>query len=256
MTRRMKMNNLSTTQSNEQHSLVKSILLHVTPGALVTGAILLLKPLLDSTGYPPLFAFLLVILLIDIPFMLGVMIKEGKRLNGRMSLDGVILYREKLSAKTFGLIFISTFVLVYLLIMLVTPISTFLAENIFSGLPQWLFLEEQTQYEAYAKNILVAVFLLQLVLTGIVLPWVEELYFRGYLLPRISRYGKWTPLISGILFGLYHSWQLFGFPTVFLLGVVLGYVVWWKKDIRLSITLHVIANSFSRLMFLSIALTM
>ncbi len=51
-----------------------------------------------------------------------------------------------------------------------------------------MFLEEQTQYSAYAKDILVFVFAFQLVLTGIALPWVEELYFRGYLLPRVSRY--------------------------------------------------------------------
>jgi membrane protease YdiL (CAAX protease family) len=43
---------------------------------------------------------------------------------------------------------------------------------------------------------------------------------------------------------------------VFLLGVALGYVVWWKKDIRLSIGLHVFANTLARLMFLMAALAM
>ena len=74
--------------------------------------------------------------------------------------------------------------------MLATPISALLTDSLFSGLPDWVFLEEQTQYESYAKNVLVMVFVLQLVLTGIILPWVEELYFRGYLMPRISRYKK------------------------------------------------------------------
>ena len=119
-----------------------------------------------------------------------------------------------------------------------------------------MFLEEQSQYHAYAKNILVITFTFQLVLTGFVLPWVEELYFRGYLLPRISRYGSWTPLIGGLFFGLYHSWQLFGFFTVFLLGTALGYVVMWKRDIRLSISLHIFANALARLTFLMVALSM
>jgi membrane protease YdiL (CAAX protease family) len=90
----------------------------------------------------------------------------------------------------------------------------------------------------------------------VALPWVEELYFRGYLMSRLSRYGTWTPLLSGLFFGLYHIWQLYSFPTVFLLGVALGYVVWWKKDIRLSISLHVFANTLGRLMFLMAALAM
>ena len=85
---------------------------------------------------------------------------------------------------------------------------------------------------------------------------MEELYFRGYLLPRLSRYGRWAPLLGGLFFGLYHVWQLFGFPTVFLLGTALGYVVWWKQDIRISIGLHAFANGLVRLMFLMAALAM
>ena len=137
-----------------------------------------------------------------------------------------------------------------------TPLSTYLAEGLFASLPEWIFFDEQAQYDTYSKNILVAVFSFQLVLTGIALPWVEELYFRGYLLPRISRFKNWAPILGGLFFGIYHLWQLYGFPTVFLLGVGLGYVVWWKRDIRLSIGLHVVANIFSRVVFLMAALAM
>jgi membrane protease YdiL (CAAX protease family) len=93
-----------------------------------------------------------------------------------------------------------------------------------------------------------------LVITGVVLPWVEELYFRGYLLPRISRYKMWAPLLGGLFFGLYHVWQLYGFVTIFVLGAALGYVVWRKKDLRLSISLHLVANAVARLAFLMAAL--
>ena len=245
-----------TSSGFPQHALLQSIALHVLPGALTTVAFLLLKRLLDESGFPPLLAFLLAVLVVDLPILLGVMLVEGKKLNGRYSLTGVVLYREKVSWKTFAPVFVGAFVAVYLLIMLATPISAFLTEDLFSGLPDWIFLEEPTQYEAYAKNILVVVSTLQLIITGIISVWVEELYFRGFLMPRISRYGKWAPLLGGLFFGLYHVWQLYGFPTVFLLGVALGYVVWWKRDIRLSISLHVFANILGRLMFLMAALAM
>lgn len=241
---------------NPQHSLLNSLLLHILPGALVTIAFVLLKPISDLAGYPPLFAFLLAILLIDIPLLSGIMLFEGRKQIGRLSLEGVVLYREKISWGTFALVFVGAFVGVYLLIMLVTPVNAFLTEKLFSGLPKWMFLEEQSQYLAFAKNILVITFAFQLVLTGIVLPWIEELYFRGYLLPRISRYKWWAPVIGGFFFGLYHSWQPFGFLTVFVLGVVLSTIVMWKRDIRLSIGLHVFANAFARLAFLMVALAM
>jgi len=223
---------------------------------LVTGAFLILKPLLDSTGTPPLLAFLLAVLLVDIPFMLGVMFYEGRKLNGGFSLAGVVRYRQKVSWRTFLLVFVGGFVVVYLLVLLVAPANTFLADTLFSWLPDWLFLDEEGQYETYTKGILVAVFALQLVLTGVVLPWVEELYFRGYLLPRISRYEKWAPLLGGVFFGLYHVWQPYGFMIVFLLGTALAYIVWWQKDIRLSISLHLGANVVARLTFLMAALSM
>ena len=239
-----------------QHSLLKSFLLHVLPGTLVTIAFVLLKPVSDSIGYPPLLAFLLAILSINLPVLLGIMFFEGRKQNGKLSLKGVVLYREKIPWGTFVLIFIGAFVGVYLLLMLVTPINAYLTERLSSGLPKWVFLEEQSQYMAYAKNVLVITFAFQLVLTGIILPWIEELYFRGYLLPRISRYKWWAPIISGLFFGLYHSWQPFGFLTVFVLGTALGYIIMWKRDNRLSIGLHVFANAFARLAFLMSALAM
>ena len=205
-----------------QHSLFTSFLLSVLPGVLTTVAFLVLKPLLDPSGYPPLLAFLLAILLMDLPILLGIMLYEGKKLNGRYSLEGVVVYREKVSWGTFALVFVGAFVVVYILMMLMTPINNLLAEGAFSWLPDWMFLEEQSQYEVYSQSVLVVVFTLQLILTGIVLPWTEELYFRGYLLPRISRYGVWAPVLGGLFFGLYHVWTLYSFLTVFLLGVALG----------------------------------
>ena len=239
-----------------QHTLLQSLGLHVLPGALTTAAFVALKPLLDPSGCPPLLAFLLAVARIDLPVLLGVMLVAGIKRNGRCSLEGVVLYRDKVSWKTFALVFVGAFVAVYLLTMLVAPLSNVLAESAFSWLPEWMFLEEQTQYQAYAGRALLVTFVLQLVLTGVALPWVEELYFRGYLLPRLSGYGRWTPFLGGLFFGLYHVWQLFSFPSLFLLGTALAVTVWWKRDIRISIGLHVFANALVRLMYLMAALAM
>jgi membrane protease YdiL (CAAX protease family) len=239
-----------------QQSVQKSILLHILPGVLIATVFVLLHPWVERIGYPPLFAFLLGVFLVGNPVMISVLLIEGRRINGRLSLAGVVLYRDRISWKTFAIVFAVMFVFLYLLIMVATPVSAYLKETLFSFLPDWVFLDEQAQYMIYPKNILIIVFSLQLIITGILLPGVEELYFRGYLLPRISRFGKFTPLLGGVLFGMYHVWQLFDFPLVALLGVGLSFVVWWKKDLRLSIALHILANVISRLMFLMAALAM
>lgn len=235
---------------NVQHSLPKSILWHIMPGIFTTLALLIFKPLLDSTGFPPLMAFLLAVLLIDIPIMLGLMLYAGYKRNGRPSLKGIVLYREKVSWKTFLLVFVGAFIVLYVVIMFATPLNSMLAGTLFAWLPQWIFFDDPAQYGGYGKNLLILVFSLQLLITGILLPWVEELYFRGFLLPRISRFRGWAPVVGGILFGLYHGWQLYGWVGVSLLGIGLGYVVWWKRDLRLSVSLHVFANVVVRLMLL------
>jgi len=223
---------------------------------LTTAAFVALKPLLEPIGYPPLLAFLLAVALVDLPVLLGVMLVAGKRQNGHYSLKDVVLYRDWVPWKTFVLVFVGALVAVYVLTMLVNPLSNILAKSAFSWLPDWMFMEEQTQYLVYDRTALLVTFVLQLVLTGVILPWVEELYFRGYLLPRLSRYGRWAPVLGGLFFGLYHVWQLFSLPAVFLLGTALAFVVWWKRDIRISIGLHVFANALMRLMFLMAALAM
>ena len=37
-------------------------------------------------------------------------------------------------------------------------------------------------------------------MSGIAVPVVEELYFRGFLLPRLSRLGIWAPILEMALF--------------------------------------------------------
>ena len=241
---------MHTENDFPQQTLFKSAILHVLPGLCVTLGFSVLNPILTSIGYPPLMAFLLAILLVDLPVMWGILCYSGWKKNGRLSLDGIVLYRDKLPWKKFFVVFIGAFIVAYALIMLVAPLTGLLSDHVFSGLPEWLFLDEQSQYQAYAKNMLIIVFTFQLFLTGIILPWTEELYFRGFLLPRISRFGIWSPLFGGLLFGLYHCWQPFGFVSVFLLGTLLGTIVWWQRDIRLSISLHIVANTIARLGFL------
>ena len=250
--------NLATSinKDQSQHNVMQSLLWHILPGALTTLAFFALRPVAASIGYPPLFAFLLAVLLVDLPVMLGVMFYVGWQENGRFSLTNIIAFTEKLPWRSFIITFVIAFVVVFLLITATMPINNALTTTVFASLPQWLFLENPSQYEVYPKNVLLITFGVQLILTGIILPWVEELYFRGFLLSRLTPFGKLAPLLSGLFFGLYHLWQPHGFLTVFLIGTALGYVVWRTKDIRIAVGLHIFANFIARLVFLMIAIAM
>jgi hypothetical protein len=239
-----------------QHSLLKSFLYHILPGLLTGLAFILLHALLQNSQTPALLAFLIAITLVDIPIQLGILLAEGKKRNGRYSLKGILAYQEKLSWGKFALVFAGAFVVIYAIIMLVTPLNTWLQSTLFSALPAWLLMDEQSQYFAFGKNLLIGLFSAQLVITGLVLPWIEENYFRGFLLPRISRFGKWAAVINGLFFACYHVWQPQGFLTVFLLGTSLAALTLWKRDLRLPVSLHMVANTFTRIAFLMAAISM
>ena len=86
---------------------------------------------------------------------------------------------------------------------------------------------------------------------GIAGPVVEEMYFRGYLLPRISRLGAWAPLVNTVLFSLYHfftPWLNVG-RIIGLLPMV--YAAWWKKSIYVSMAVHVLGNAIPMLFVLA-----
>ncbi len=63
---------------------------------------------------------------------------------------------------------------------------------LFAWLPDWFFINEDLS--VYSKNIQFINWLAIFLLTGIIGPYVEELYFRSFLLPRIDWMKVWAPV--------------------------------------------------------------
>jgi membrane protease YdiL (CAAX protease family) len=107
--------------------------------------------------------------------------------------------------------------------------------------------EDFAQYSAAA---LLITWVVGLLVNGMAGPVVEELYFRGYLLPRIERLGAWAPVFNMVLFSLYHfftPWANVG-RIVALLPMVTA--TWWKRNIYLGVAVHVLWNIGGMLLLL------
>jgi membrane protease YdiL (CAAX protease family) len=227
----------------EQHSLAKSLTLHLLPGALITVFFALLAPSLLRAGYPSMFTLLLAILVVLVPFELGYLLLEGRRLNGRWSLRGVVVYQEPTPLwQYFVLVPVLLFWSAFIFTVVAKPIDSFLIAKLFSWLPSWAFFE-QTDFSQYTSAALRATLFLNLAFNGLLGPFVEELYFRGYLLPRISRFRWGAPLVNVILFSLYHFFSPWQNPVRILALIPLVYVVWRKRNIKISIIVHCLLNT-------------
>jgi membrane protease YdiL (CAAX protease family) len=79
---------------------------------------------------------------------------------------------------------------------------------------------------------------------------VEELYFRGYLLPRLSGWGWVALVISALLFACQHFWQPYNILFIFLLVLLEAVIVRWKRNVRFSILCHCFAKSLGAVLTL------
>ncbi|TAK01285.1 MAG: CPBP family intramembrane metalloprotease [Chloroflexota bacterium] len=237
--------------TNQQHSIARSVVLHLLPGALITAFYIGVAPMVRELGFPSLMALYLAIVVVLIPFELGLLFYRARK--EAASLGRVVLYREPVPrGQLVGLVLV-TFTWASLIAMvLFPPLDEFFTDTFFFWLPDWFFMAED--FARYSAAALLITWVVGLLANGIAGPVVEELYFRGYLLPRISWLGGWAPALNMVLFSLYHfftPWATVG-RIVALLPMVSA--TWWSRNIYLGIAVHVLWNIGGMLLLLAILL--
>jgi membrane protease YdiL (CAAX protease family) len=228
------------TPAEPQMDVGRSTVLHLVPGALATAFVFLIAPSVMRLGYPPVMALYLGIFGVLIPLEFGYLLYEGWRHVGTFTFEGIVLYRERVTWQTYAAtvpLLIGWGIACYLLL---APVDAFLAEELFSWMPGWaLPTDPAAQAAGYATSALVTTYVVGLVLNGIAAPLVEELYFRGYLLPRLSRYGAaGATAVNVLLFSLYHFSSPWQNVTRIVALLPLVYLVARKRNIYLSILVH------------------
>jgi len=118
-------------------------------------------------------------------------------------------------------------------------------QEVFFWIPKWLL--EPVVLQSIPRERVLIVFLLTLLIDGLVNPFVEELYWRGFLLKGISRYGLAAPVLNGLLFGVQHFWQPFNYLLIIPYSILLSYLVWSRNDLRLSLFIHCSINCIGAL---------
>lgn len=87
-----------------RHSLSETISYHLLPGVGILAGYVLITPFVRNAGLPSAMSISLVVLLVLIPLELGILYWQGKKRNGKFSLEGIVLNREKTPALQFVLL--------------------------------------------------------------------------------------------------------------------------------------------------------
>jgi hypothetical protein len=127
----------------EQHSLSRSIALHLLPGALILGFYLAVGvPVATRLGYPSLFGLLLAVAFVLVPFELGWLLYLGTKRNGRLSLQGIVLYRDRMPVRRLATLVSLLFGWAVLVGATLSWIDAMLLEGLFSWVPHRYLIEQ------------------------------------------------------------------------------------------------------------------
>jgi uncharacterized protein len=248
-----KQNTLVRRLTEDQHSLLLSIALHLIPGVLILAAYLMIAaPFVEAIGYPPYLGWVVAMCIALAPVELGLLLYLGWRKNGRLSLRGVVEYMEKpVKNPALSGIVIILIIGLYIASVILTPIDNIVYKYLFSWIPFASAAGGGSGYlSGYARSTVIVTLAVSVIFQGMILPTIEELYFRGYLLPRLSRFGRVAPILNMILFSLYHVWTPWQFISRIGFFLPTVWVTWLRKDLRISILVHCISNTLLTLISL------
>lgn len=235
----------------KQHTLARSVALHLAPGIATLVVYIAAHALLAPYGVPATLALLLAVVVAALPIELGHLLLRGYRDNQRWSLKGVVVLGKRRPVWQYIALILPLLIWSFLCYGLLTPISEYLSHTIFGWLPVW-FLRDGFTHVSRPWLLLTVVVLL--VVNGVIAPVVEEWYFRGYLLPRLKQLGPWAPLLNVTLFTVYHFWQPWLYPTLLVALLPMVVAVWLRRDVRLGIGVHCVLNLLGGLASLGLLL--
>ena len=204
--------------------------------------VLIAGPWLVSAGLPPDLPLPLGFLLVGMPIELGYLLSYARRHSGRRRLSGAILLAERKPIWVYLTWTAVLFGYAFAALMLLAPTSAYLAEHVFAGWPQAFTADGLSNTHAPSANVVILCLAFATVIDGVLNPIVEELYFRGNLMPRISSRGYIAVPVCALLFSLQHYWQPYNYVFLFVLQLGVCLAVWKTRSVYVGIAAHVTAN--------------
>ena len=215
-----------------------AVLLHLGPGTALLLFFLGTGPLLRDAGLPPIWGLLLGTLVVIVPIELGIVWKSARR-QGETRFPSALRLAPVRRAD--GRAVAVTAVACLVGPGLLVGFEAVLRDSVFAWLPGWFTAGTAglADYSPTVRAVTVALWVVGLVLVG---PAVEEIYFRGWLLPRLSGPPALRVTIHAGLFAVYHLWQPYAAITIFVFALPLAVLAETRRNPTLSLLVHCSVN--------------
>lgn len=229
--------------AGDRHGAGLTLVLHLAPGVLFTVAAVVLARRAADVGLPGVFGLYAAAVGVLVPVQLGLIAAAAHRSTGSWRLSGALRYTRRLPRRLLMLLAVATLAWAGLVFAMTAPAAEVIRTAVFAWWPLELdYAGHLADPDAYDRGILIAAWVVGLVVTSIAVPVVEELYFRGFLLPRIEHLGGWAPVANTVLFAVYHFWSPWQVPTRIAATLPLFVATWRTRAVGLAIVVHVALN--------------
>lgn len=233
-------------------SILKVVAFIFIPTAILTALYIFIGYM--QTVVPSLLLFSLLAIIVLFPFEVGMVIKASKKEHGKYSLKSAFNHYNKMSPLKIFIygFFLSGFAGVVSITIAPLENSLFapLSDKIAQTMPQYFNWNNIEYLKQYSKEILLATCIVYFICNVIIGPIIEELFFRGYLTSKMSRFGNFSPLIITVLFSLYHFWLPFNNLFRICAFFPAAWMAWKKKNIYIIIVFHCLCNLLSTVSFI------
>lgn len=231
----------------------RALAVNFAPGVLTIAVLTAVRPLLEALGWPPVAGYTIAIAVVTVLELLYLGM-YGQAVTGRFSVRAATSFRARLPRLRVAVTSLGFVAGTAALLGLLEPVTAAIARAT-DVLPAWWSPDvTDTQVAVHGQTALVVALLAKLLVDALLNPYVEELYWKGHLMPRLPLRGFGQALAAGVLFSAEHFWQ----PSEFLLVAVVQVGLCWytlrSRSLDVAITTHWVVNSVVTLLALAAVL--
>lgn len=227
-------------KEKEIRSIGKLITLHLLPGIVFSIVYTILSMNGILAGFPKLITAGLTGVVSILPIELGYLFYRAKKEDGSYNIFRILGLKSRMKAGQYTVYTLLLFLITGLFMMILRPVSDFILNNVFCWIPSWYNFSQDMS--VFSKSAIIITILVSFFFFTLIMPIVEELYFRGYLMARMKWMGKYSVLFNVVLFAVYHFWS----PWLIIARIVgmipLYYCVYKRNSLKLAIVVHCLVN--------------
>jgi len=196
---------------------------------------------LHQAGLPVMFALGLAILFGEVPVAWWIMIRRTRAEQGSFSFKTAFPWARALRWQTYALwglpIILISMVLMMTGQMVVAPQ---IQQSFFPFIPEWMhIIQSPAELAELPPRVLLALWTVSLVIFTLIGGVTQELFSRGFLLPRMAHMGPVAPVLNALFFAMLHLGAPWGWPIFFVTSLIWAAAVWRTRSVKIGLFGHV-----------------